>query len=125
MPVRSASALAVREHQSEAPCRSPVGFILYRLPRGCGSRKNGLERDLHIDRHGGLKSGPAFARPAPSKFRICCLKVQEALSDSAEIGKVIGRQDLPLDDGEVDFDLVEPTGMNRRMHERESGIEIP
>ena len=53
------------------------------------------------------------------------LKVQKALGDSVEIGKIIGCQDLPLDDREIDFDLIEPTGMNRRMHERQAGVEIP
>lgn len=53
------------------------------------------------------------------------LKVQEALGDSVEIGKIIGRQNFPLNDREVDFDLVEPTGMDRRMHERQVGVEIP
>ena len=28
------------------------------------------------------------------------LKVQEALSESVEVGKIMGRQDLPLDDRE-------------------------
>jgi len=53
------------------------------------------------------------------------LKLQEALSDSVEVGKIIRGQDLPLDDREVDFDLVEPTGMNRRMHQRQAGVAIP
>ena len=53
------------------------------------------------------------------------MKVRKALGDSVEIGKIIGRQDLPLDDREIDFDLIEPTGMNRRMHERQAGVEIP
>src|SRR5579862_8993333 len=53
------------------------------------------------------------------------LKVQEAFGDSVEIGKIIGRQDLPLHDGEVYFDLVEPTGMHRRVHKRQAGVEIP
>jgi hypothetical protein len=52
------------------------------------------------------------------------LKVQEALGDGVEIGKIIGCEDLPLDDGEVDFDLVEPTGMDRGMHERQAGVEM-
>ena len=49
------------------------------------------------------------------------LKVQKALGDSVEIGKVIGRQDLPLHHGEVHFNAIEPTGMNRRMYERLAG----
>ncbi len=60
-----------------------------------------------------------------SRSRPVVLKVQEALGDSVEVGKIIGRQDLPLDDREVDFDLVEPAGMNRSMHQRQAGVEIP
>jgi hypothetical protein len=52
------------------------------------------------------------------------LKIQEALGNSIEIGKIIGCQNLPLNDRKVDFDLVEPTGMNRRMHEGQSGVEM-
>ena len=52
------------------------------------------------------------------------LKIQEAFGDGVEIGKVIGCQDLPLDDREIYFDLVEPIGMNRRVHERQTGVEI-
>jgi hypothetical protein len=51
-----------RGYQSEAPCRDPVGFVLYRLPRGYGSRENTLERDQHIARHGSLKSALARQR---------------------------------------------------------------
>ena len=52
------------------------------------------------------------------------LKIQEAFGDGIEIGKIIGYQDLALDNREVDFDLVEPTGMNGGMHERQAGVEI-
>ena len=30
------------KHQSETPGRCPVGFILYRLPGGCGSRAGNI-----------------------------------------------------------------------------------
>jgi hypothetical protein len=36
--------------------------------------------------------------------------------------KVIGRENLSLDNGEVDFDLVEPTGVNGQMHQMNVGI---
>ena len=52
------------------------------------------------------------------------LKIQEAFSDGVEIGKIIGCQDLPLDNREVDFDLVEPTGMDGGMHEPQAGVEM-
>src|SRR5262249_35351910 len=39
-----------------------------------------------------------------------------------ETGKVVGRQHLALHDREVDFYLVEPTGMDRGMHDNEIGV---
>ena len=52
------------------------------------------------------------------------LKIQKTFGDGIEIGKVIGCQNLPLDNREVDFDLVEPTGMDGGMHERQAGVKI-
>jgi len=52
------------------------------------------------------------------------LKIQEAFGDGIEMRKIVGREDLALDDGEVDFDLVEPTGMDGGMHERQAGVEM-
>ena len=49
------------------------------------------------------------------------LKVEEPFSDSSEIRKVIGSKDLSLNDGKVDFDLIEPTGVNGAVHQNESG----
>jgi hypothetical protein len=45
------------------------------------------------------------------------LKIEEALGEGIEIGKVIGREHLALDNREVDLDLIEPIGVNRSMHE--------
>src|SRR5436309_13757684 len=36
--------------------------------------------------------------------------------------KIVGGEDLPLDDGKVDFNLVKPTGMNRTVDEDKPGI---
>src|SRR4029450_2374547 len=41
-----------------------------------------------------------------------------------QVGKVIGGQDLALDNGEVDFDLIEPTGVDRRMNHNDPGIDV-
>jgi hypothetical protein len=49
------------------------------------------------------------------------LKIQEAFGDGVEIRKIIGCEDLALDNGEVDFDLVEPTGMDRGHARASSG----
>jgi hypothetical protein len=47
------------------------------------------------------------------------LKIEKALGDSVEVVEVIGRQDLPPDDREVD--LIEPPGVNWGMHQRQAG----
>src|SRR5262245_51069106 len=41
----------------------------------------------------------------------------EPLCNLCKTAKVVGRQHLALYDREVDFDLVEPTGMDRGMHD--------
>ena len=48
------------------------------------------------------------------------LEIKDSFGNSVEVGKVIGSEYFPLDDGKVDFNLVEPTGMNRAMNENES-----
>jgi len=58
-----------------------------------------------------------------SRFPVV-LKIEEALGESVEIGKVIGREHLALDNREVDFDLIEPTGVNGGMHKREATIAV-
>src|SRR6266568_4559574 len=45
------------------------------------------------------------------------LEFQQPLADLLQRAKIIGGEDLPLDYREVDFDLVEPTGMNGQMHQ--------
>ena len=52
------------------------------------------------------------------------LKIEEALSQSVEIGKVIGREHLALNNREVNLDLIEPAGINGSMHESEATIAI-
>jgi hypothetical protein len=48
---------------------------------------------------------------------IVFLESEQSFSDGVERGKVVGREDLSLDDGEVDFNLVEPTGVDGTMDE--------
>ena len=52
------------------------------------------------------------------------LKIEETLGEGIEIGKVVGREHLALDNREVDLDLIEPTGVHRHMHEREATIAV-
>lgn len=45
------------------------------------------------------------------------LEIEKAFSEGLQPGEVVGRENLALHDGEVDLDLVKPTGMNRSVHE--------
>ena len=42
-------------------------------------------------------------------------EAEEPLFDGGEVGEVVGLQHLALDDREVDLDLVEPAGVDRRV----------
>src|ERR1044072_2999202 len=50
-----------------------------------------------------------------SGLLIAALEAQQASFDLGEIDEVVGGQDLALDDGEVDLDLVEPRRMDGQM----------
>ena len=50
------------------------------------------------------------------------LKAEESFGEGIEVGKVIGCEDFPLDDGEVDFNLVEPTGVDGTVDQDEARI---
>ena len=54
------------------------------------------------------------ARESPVEGRghtfVVVLEMQEPLFDFFQAREIVGRQRLAFDDGEVDFDLVEPTG---------------
>src|SRR5262249_10046798 len=45
----------------------------------------------------------------------------QTLLDLRQADKVVGRQDLPLDDREVNLHLVQPTGMDRRVNQNGPG----
>ena len=47
------------------------------------------------------------------------LESDQAAFEAGKIGKIAWRERLALNDGEVDFDLVEPTGMDRRVDQDE------
>jgi len=42
-----------------------------------------------------------------------------------EAGEIVGRQNLALDDGEADFDLIQPTGMNRGVDQDQPRVKAP
>ena len=53
------------------------------------------------------------------------LKREEALFEVGQGRKVIRGKDLSLNDREIDFHLVEPTGMNGRMHQDQASVSFP
>src|SRR3990167_11242275 len=52
---------------------------------------------------------------------VVLLEAQQSFLDFCEAGEVIGGERLALYDGEVDLDLVEPTGVNRAVNRNEVG----
>ena len=55
---------------------------------------------------------------------VVLLEAQQSILDLREAGEVVGGECLALDDGEVDLDLVEPTGVNRAMNGDQVGIGL-
>jgi hypothetical protein len=49
---------------------------------------------------------------------------QEALFEFLQRWEVVGREDLSLNDREIDFDLFEPAGVDRCMNEDEVGAPV-
>ena len=66
-----------------------------------------------------------MARESPlergSRFFITLLKIHEALLQVGERGKIIGREHLSLDDGEIDLNLIDPAGMNGGVYQKGVG----
>lgn len=56
---------------------------------------------------------------------VVLLKLQQAIGERLSGGEVVGRKHLSLHDREVDFDLIEPAGVNRTMHRDEIGVGTP
>jgi hypothetical protein len=69
----------------------------------------------------GQKGVKIAARERPFEGRCCpfivALESQEMLFKFGQRREIVGREDLSLNDGEIDFDLIEPTGVNRSMDE--------
>src|ERR1017187_1943091 len=51
-------------------------------------------------------------------------KSPECMGDLVQGFEVVGRQHLTLNDREVDFDLIEPTAVNRSMDQLKAGIPL-
>ena len=50
------------------------------------------------------------------------LEIEETLGEGVEIGQIVGSKDLPLDNREIDFDLVEPAGMSWGVYEHQACV---
>jgi hypothetical protein len=71
----------------------------------------------------GEQSGEIAAGEGPLE-RLCrvdvvVLEAKKPFADGAERSEVVRREDLALDDREIDFDLIEPAGVNGGVHEDE------
>lgn len=53
---------------------------------------------------------------------VVALEFQESFGHRFEVGEVIGRQDLALNNGKVNLDLIQPTGMNGAVDEHQARI---
>ena len=49
------------------------------------------------------------------------LKIHEALLEMGERGEIVGSEDLSLEDGEIDFNLIDPAGMNGGVYKKGIG----
>ena len=52
---------------------------------------------------------------------VVVLEGEQTLLEFGEEGEVIGSEDLALNDGEIDFDLIEPAGLDRGVDEHDRG----
>ena len=52
-----------------------------------------------------------------SRLLVVFLKVEKALLELGQRGEIIRSEHFPLDDGEINLDLIEPAGMNWGVHE--------
>src|SRR5215469_9698598 len=73
----------------------------------------------------GEENRQVFASESPlkrrSRFLVPSLKGQQALFQFLKGVEVVGCEHLPLDNGEVNLNLIEPTGMHRGMYEEKVG----
>ena len=50
------------------------------------------------------------------------LKIKQSFGQAFKVCEIIGVQNLALDYGEIDLDLIEPTGVDGRVNQQESRI---
>lgn len=72
--------------------------------------------------------GEVIARKSPIEGRrhalVVLLEAQQSILDLIEAGEIIGSEGFALDDGEIDLDLVKPTGVNRTVNGNQVGIGL-
>ena len=77
----------------------------------CKTQRRGLDHELSDE------PCEIGACETPVKWRrhalVILLEAQQAILDLRETGKIVGSECLALHDGEIDLDLVEPTGVYR------------
>ena len=56
---------------------------------------------------------------------VVLLELKKSVCEYAQGAEVVGGEDLALHDGEVDFNLVEPTGMDRQVHRDDGRPRLP
>jgi hypothetical protein len=70
--------------------------------------------------------GQILARELPLEGPRGCfpvvLKIKQSFGQAFKVCEIVGVQDLALHYGEIDFDLVEPTGVDGRVDKHQSRI---
>src|SRR5574337_1849428 len=83
------------------------------------------QRDRNVSElpHQVSEIGPGeLPHEGPGDALVVLLEAQQSHLDLREGREVVGREHLALHDREVDFDLVEPTGMDRAVYGHEGRI---
>jgi hypothetical protein len=114
MPVTSSSPIIEKRPALSAPIRK-YGDVFLVLESGRETIGFCLEL--------GEQTVKVAAREGPLEgfggFLIALLEAHDLAFESGRRGEVVGVEDLALDDREIDLDLVEPTGMYRRVDEND------
>jgi hypothetical protein len=83
-----------------------------------------LEEDIASETESGQNLPTRIIDEPPKRtggLLVMVLEGQQALLEFGEGGEVIGREDLTLDDGEIDLNLVEPAGVDRGVDQHDRG----
>src|SRR5712691_3108745 len=86
----------------------------------CKGPSTGLKLDEQCSQFGAVKLPLKRRRVLIGKLFI----QGQPEPDRFQVGHIIGCQHLPLNDREVDLDLIEPTGVDRRMDQNDTRIDL-